>query len=199
MGCFQKGVFVVELGVALAKPSQRCNCKTRSAGNCVSRGRMAMPATCQLPQRHDPAPCPAKCLHSRQTRRSSWSRSRSTSLSANTSPSFRAIPLSVNLCRRASKVPISALFIADEFGQHQRSGSSDTAMEESCFSNTAGEGTAKTDESSSGIAEAATVGTAETAKTLEIAVSSVLAVPPWRDCEIAAFARSAQVIISAPS
>jgi hypothetical protein len=30
--------------VALAKPSQRCNCKTRSAGNCVVTRTVAMPA-----------------------------------------------------------------------------------------------------------------------------------------------------------
>jgi len=60
--------------------------------------------------------------------------------------------------------------MADESGQHQRSGSSVTAMEESCFSNTAGEGTAKTDESCSDFAETASVGTAETAKNLKAAV-----------------------------
>jgi hypothetical protein len=83
-------------------------------------------------------------------------------------------------------------------GQHQRSESSVTAMKESCFSNMVGEVTAKTDESSFGIAEAATIGTAETAKSLEIAVSSVLTLPFWLFCEIAAFTRSAQVIISPP-
>jgi hypothetical protein len=88
--------------------------------------------------------------------------------------------------------------MADEHGQHQRSGSSVTTAEESCFSNMVGEATAKTVESGFGIAEAAKIGTAETAKSLDMAVSSVLAVPPWPVCEIAAFARSAQVIISPP-
>jgi hypothetical protein len=72
-------------------------------------------------------------------------------------------------------------------------------MEESCFSNMVGEGTAKTDESVSDIAETATAGTDETARSRETAVSSVLAGPFWPVCEIATFARSAQVIISPPS
>ena len=105
---------------------------------------------------------------------------------------FVARPLSVNLCRRTSEVSISAPFMADEFGQHQRSRSSVTAMKESCFSNTAGEGTAKTDESRSGNRETASVDTDETVKSLEIVVSSVLAVPLWPFCAIAAFARPAE-------
>jgi hypothetical protein len=72
-------------------------------------------------------------------------------------------------------------------------------MEESYFSNMVGEVTAKTDESGFGIAEAATIGTDETARSLVTAVSSVLAVPPQPLRSTAAFARSAQVIISAPS
>ena len=50
----------------------------------------------------------------------------------------------------------------------------------SCFPNMAGGGTAKTDVS------------------LEICVSSVLAVPIWPFCAVAAFARSAQVITAPP-
>jgi hypothetical protein len=72
-------------------------------------------------------------------------------------------------------------------------------VDDSGFSNTEGVSTVKIDESSSGIAEAATVGTDETAKSLEKAVSSVLAVALWPVCEIAAFARSVQVLISPPS
>ena len=72
--------------------------------------------------------------------------------------------------------PISAPVMAVLCGQHQPSGSSVTAREESCFSNMTGDGTAKTVESRSSMEEMATLGTDETAKSLEIAVSSVLTV-----------------------
>ena len=74
----------------------------------------------------------------------------------------------------------SAPFMAEEFGQQQRSGSSIIPIAKSCFPNMAGGGTAKTDVS------------------LEICVSSVLAVPIWPFCAVAAFARSAQVITAPP-
>ena len=180
-------------------PLHRWSCITRSAGSSAYVEEIATPASFQFPQRHDPAPCPIRCLHSWQTRRSSKSRSRNISLSARASASLLAKPFWVNWCKRFSKVSISAPFMAGECGQHQRSGSSVTAMEESCFSNMAWEGTAKTVESSSGNSVTATAGTDETVRSLATAVSSVLTVPFWPFCEIAAFARYAQVIISPPS
>ena len=84
--------------------------------------------------------------------------------------------------------------MADEWGQHQRSGSSGTTSEDSHFSNTVGEGTAKTDENRLGNAEEVCAGTDETAKSVDSGVLAVLAVPPRHFGEISAFARSAQLI-----